>query len=331
MSNLPLKLACWDYDRTRPLIDGRIRSDGIDLAITVMRPRDAFQRMLETGEFDVCEMSLASHVALKSVGDDRFVGLPVALSKMLRHSCLYVRTGAGIKAPRDLRGKRAGTSRYGSTGLVFLRGMLQHEYGIASKDMDWCVGPLNDLAEKAAIPPNLPHHIAIRAATNGRTLEDMFAAGELDALLSNYIPDLFLKRASGIVRLFPDYKAVERDYYRRTRIFPVMHIVVVRADVYRRHPWVGISLYRAFCEAKDLALEGLYDSDALHLALPWLLEHIEEARETFGADYWSYGLEDNRPAFHAIGQYLYEQGLAPRAVAAEELFAPELASALTHP
>jgi 4,5-dihydroxyphthalate decarboxylase len=324
MSNLPLKLACWDYDRTRPLIDGRIRASGIDVETTVMRPRDLFQRMLETGEFDVCEMSLASHAALKSVGDDRFVGLPVALSKMFRQSCLYVRTGADIKEPAELRGKRAGTSRYGSTGLVFLRGLLQHEYGITSKDIHWYVGPLNDLAEKAAIPPNLPRDIAIAAAPNGRTLEDMFAAGELDALFTNYIPDLFLERTSGIARLFPDYKRIEQDYYRRTRIFPVMHIVVVRADVYRRYPWVAASLYRAFCEAKDLALEGLYDSDALHLAFPWLLEHIEEAKKNFGPDYWSYGLEANRPAFQAIGQYLYEQGLAPRALVAEELFAPEL-------
>jgi hypothetical protein len=181
---------------------------------------------------------------------------------------------------------------------------------------------------KGVDPPNLPNDIAIAAAPNGRTLEDMFAAGELDALLSNYIPDLFLQRASGITRLFPDYKAIEQDYYRRTRIFPVMHIVVLRADIYRRDPWVATSLYRAFCQAKTLALEGLYDSDALHLAFPWLLDHIEEAEATFGRDYWSYGVEANRPAFEAIGRYLFEQGLAPRAVAAEELFARRRATAV---
>jgi 4,5-dihydroxyphthalate decarboxylase len=321
---LSLRLACWDYDRTRPLIDGRVRAEGIDLNVTLMRPREVFQRMLESSEFDACEMSLASHAALKSIGDNRFTGLPVALSKMFRHSCIYVRTGAGIAKPEDLRGRRVGTSRYGSTGLVFLRGMLEHEYGIASQDIDWCVGPLNDLAEKAAIPPKLPRDIPIAPAPKGRTLEDMFAAGELDALFSNYIPNLFLAGAGGISRLFPSYKAVEQDYYRRTRIFPVMHIVVLREDVYRQNPWVAASLYRAFRHAKDMALEGLYDSDALHLAFPWLLDHIEEARQTFGADYWAYGLKANRPAWDAVGQYLHEQGLAPHAVVAEELFAPEV-------
>jgi 4,5-dihydroxyphthalate decarboxylase len=321
---LPLRLACWDYDRTRPLIDGRVRADRIDLNVTLMRPREAFQRMLENSEFDVCEMSLASHAALKSVGDTRFIGLPVALSKMFRHSCIYVRTGAGIARPEDLRGKRVGTSRYGSTGLVFLRGMMEHEYGITSRDIDWCVGPLNDLAEKAAIPPDLPRDIRIAAAPRGRILEDLFAAGELDALFSNYIPNAFLPGAGGISRLFPNYKAVEQDYYRRTRIFPVMHLVVLREEIYRQHPWAAASLYRAFRQAKDMALQGLYDSDALHLAFPWLLDHIEEARRSFGADYWAYGLEANRPAWDAVGQYLHEQDLAPRAVLAEELFPPDV-------
>ena len=231
---------------------------------------------------------------------------------------------ADIAKPEDLRGKRVGTSRYGSTGLVFLRGMLEHDYGIANRDMNWCVGPLNDLSEKAAIPAGLPKDIRIGRAPQGRTLEEMFAAGELDALFSNYIPKLFLDGVSGIARLFPNFKDAERDYYRRTRIFPVMHIVVVRADFHRRHPSAAASLYRAFCAAKEFALEGLYDSDALHLALPWLLDHLEEAWRSFGRDYWSYGLETNRPAWDAVGRYLHEQGLSPRAPRAEELFAPDL-------
>ena len=319
MKRLPLKLACWDYDRTRALIDGRVKPEGIDLSIETMRPRDAFRRMLDGAEFDACEMSLASHAMLKARGDTRFVGLPVALSKLFRHSCLYVRRDAGIVTPQDLKGKRVGTSRYGSTGVVFLCGLLQHEYGVVAKDLRWFLGPLNDLAEKPSIPSELPKYVV--AVPKGRTLEEMFAAGELDAILSNYIPELFLKGSPLIARLFPNYKALEQDHYRRTRIFPVMHIVVLREDIHRAHPWVGASLYRAFCRAKDMALEGLYDSDALHLSLPWLLDHVEEARASFGADFWAYGIEPNRPAFEAIGRYLHEQGLAPRIVAAEELFA----------
>ena len=147
-------------------------------------------------------------------------------------------------------------------------------------------------------------------------------AGELDALLSLYIPKLFHERSATIARLFPNYKDVERDYYRRTRILPIMHTVVLREDVYRAHPWAARSLYRAFVQARDLALDGLYDTDALRIALPWLIDHVEEARREFGEDFWAYGLEPNRPAFEAIGRYVHEQGLSPRVVSADELFAP---------
>jgi 4,5-dihydroxyphthalate decarboxylase len=320
MSRLRLTLACWDYDRTRPLMDRRVEPAGIDLDIQVLRPRQAFQRMLDDNEFQVSELSLASYTALKSRGECPFVAIPVALSKIFRHSCIYVRTGAGIDKPEDLRGKRVGTSQYSSTGLVFMRGMLQHDYGLASEDMHWFMGGLNTFVEKPLIPLNLPPKIKLDFLDKGQTLEGMFAAGELDALLSLYIPNLFLQGSPGIARLFPDYRQVEQEYYRRTGIFPIMHTVVVREDVHREHPWVAASLYQAFCAARDLAVDGLYDTDALRVALPWLISHVEETRAVFGKDFWAYGLEPNRPTWEAIGRYVHEQGLAPRPVAPEELF-----------
>jgi 4,5-dihydroxyphthalate decarboxylase len=320
MSKLRLTLACWDYDRTRPLMDRRVEPAGIDLDIQVLRPRQAFQRMLDDNEFQVSELSLASYTALKSRGECPFVAIPVALSKIFRHSCIYVRTGAGIDKPEDLRGKRVGTSQYSSTGLVFMRGMLQHDYGIASEDMHWFMGGLNTFVEKPLIPLNLPPKIKLDFLDKGQTLEGMFAAGELDALLSLYIPNLFLRGSPGIARLFPDYRQVEQEYYRRTGIFPIMHTVVVREDVHRAHPWVAASLYQAFCAARDLAVDGLYDTDALRVALPWLISHVEKTRQVFGNDFWAYGLEPNRPTWDAIGRYVHEQGLAPRPVAPEELF-----------
>jgi 4,5-dihydroxyphthalate decarboxylase len=320
MPKLRLTLACWDYDRTRPLMDGRLQPDGIELDIKVLRPRQAFQRMLDDREFQVSELSLASYTALKARGDCPFMAIPVALSKIFRHSCIYVRTGAGIEKPEDLRGKRVGTSQYSSTGLVFMRGMLQHDYGVKSEDMHWFMGGLNTFVEKPLIPLNLPANIKPDFLTSGQTLEGLFAAGELDALLSLYIPNLFLQGSPRIARLFPNHRQVEEDYYRRTRIFPIMHTVVVREDVHREHPWVAASLYRAFCAARDLAVDGLYDTDALRLALPFLLSHVEETWQVFGKDFWAYGLESNRPTWEAIGRYVHEQGLAPRAVAPEELF-----------
>jgi len=320
MSNLRLTLACWDYDRTRPLIDGRVRPEGIELDVKVLRPRETFQRMLDRNEFDVSELSLASYTALKGRGACPFVAIPVALSRIFRHSCIYVRTDAGIKRPQDLKGKRVGTSQFSSTALVFMRGMLQHEYGLEAAGMHWFMGPLNTFAEKLLIPLDLPKSIRLDFLAAGQTLEAMFAAGELDALLSIYIPKLFLDGSPLIARLFPDFKAVEQDYYRRTRIFPIMHTVVLREDVHRAHPWAAQSLYRAFCAAKDLAVGGLYDTDALHLALPFLLDHVEEAWRVFGKDFWPYGLEPNRPTFAAVGRYVHEQGLVPRVVTPEELF-----------
>jgi 4,5-dihydroxyphthalate decarboxylase len=322
MPNLKLTLACWDYDRTRPLMDGRVKPEGIDLDITVLRPRQTFQRMLDNREFEVSELSLASYTALKGRGDGSFVAVPVALSKIFRHSCIYVRTGAGIATPGDLKGKRVGTSQWSSTGLVFMRGMLQHEYGVAARDMHWFMGGLNSFVEPPLIPLNLPKEIRLDFLSGQATLEQMFAAGELDALLSLYIPNPFLQGAPSIARLFANYKEIEQDYYRRTRIFPIMHTVVLREDVYRAHPWAARSIYRAFVAARDLAVNGLYDTDALRLALPWLIDHVEEAWRVFGKEFWAYGLEPNRPTFEAIGRYVHEQGLSPRLVSADELFAP---------
>jgi 4,5-dihydroxyphthalate decarboxylase len=321
MANLKLTLACWDYDRTRPLIDGRVKADGIDFDIQLLRPRQTFQRMLDDQEFHVSELSLASYTTLKGRGRCPFVAVPVALSKIFRHSCIYVRDDAGINAPQDLRGKRVGTSQYSSTALVFMRGMLQHEYGVADSDMHWFMGTLKGFAERKLIPLELPERITLDFLREGQSLEGMFQAGELDALLSIYIPEIFLQGSPRIRRLFPNFKQVEQDYYRRTGIFPIMHTVVIREDVNREHPWVAQSVYKAFCEAKDLAVEGLYDTDALRLALPFLLDNVEELWRVFGKDFWAYGLEANRKTFAAIGRYVHEQGLSPRVVEADELFA----------
>jgi 4,5-dihydroxyphthalate decarboxylase len=320
MADLKLTLACWDYDRTRPLIDGRVKADGIDLDIKIHRPRVAFQRMLDTQEFEVSELSLASYAALKGRGQCPFVAVPVALSKIFRHSCIYVRKDAGIKTPQDLRGKRVGTSQYSSTGLVFMRGMLQDDYGLRSEDMHWFMGGLNTFVEPPLIPLNLPKAVRLDFLKEGETLEKMFDAGELDALLSLYIPKSFLAGAPHVARLFPNYKEAEQDWYRRTKIFPIMHTVVVREDIHRAHPWVAKNIYQAFCEAKALAIDGLYDTDALRVALPWLLDHVEETWRVFGKDFWPYGLEPNRATWAAVGRYVHEQGLSPRAVSADELF-----------
>ena len=320
MPNLPLTLACWDYDRTRPLFDGRVKPEGIDLDVKVMRPRQIFPRMLEKQEFHVAELSFASFVGLKARGNCPFVALPIALSKIFRHSCIYVRPGAGIATPQDLRGKRVGTTQYGASAVVFMRGMMQHDHGVQPQDVHWFMGGLDAPTQRPLIPLNLPGDIRLDYLEGEATLEAMIEAGALDALFSVYMPSIFLKGSPSIARLWPNFKEVEIDYHRRTKIFPVMHIIAIREDVHRAHPWVAGSIYQAFCAARDLAVASLYDSDALHLTLPFLLDHVEEAWRVFGKDFWAYGLELNRPAFAAMGRYVHEQGLAPRAVSPEEMF-----------
>jgi 4,5-dihydroxyphthalate decarboxylase len=201
--------------------------------------------------------------------------VPVALSKIFRHSCIYVRTDAGIETPQDLRGKRVGTTQLGSTAVIFMNGILQHEYGVMMEDIQWFIGGLTTATQRPLIPLKLPGKIKV-------------------------------------------------DYYRRTGIFPIMHTVALRDDIYREHPWAARSVYRAFCEARDLAVDGLYDTDALRLSLPWLIHHVEETWRVLGKDFWAYGLEPNRPTLQAIGQYVYEQGFSPRIVSPDELFAPNL-------
>jgi 4,5-dihydroxyphthalate decarboxylase len=278
--------------------------------------------MLDNQEFHAAELSLGSYASLVAREESPFIAIPVALSRIFRHSCIYVRTNAGIAEPEDLKGKRVGTTQYGATAIVTIKGMLQDEYGVAPRDISWFIGGLNTPVEKPLIPLHLPKDIHLQFLSGSVTLEAMLERGELDALFSIYFPKLFLKGSPRIARLFPNFKQVEQDYYRRTRIFPIMHTVVIRKDIYRDSPWVAASLYRAFCRARDIAVQPLYDTDALMTALPWLIDHVEESRRVFGEDFWAYGLEANRPSWDALCRYVYEQGLAPRRIAPEELFVP---------
>ena len=323
MPNLKLTLACWDYDRTRPLMDGRVKPDGIDLDIEILRPRQAFQRMLDRQEFQVSELSLASYTALKGRGDCPFVAVPVALSKIFRHSCIYVRTGAGIDTPQDLKGKRVGTSQWSSTGLVFMRGMLQHDYGVKAQDMHWFMGGLNSLRRAAADPARPAEgdqaRFPLRRCDAGADVRRGRARRAAVALHPEAVsrrlavdrapvPELPGDRA-GLLPPHADFP--DHAYGGAARGCPS------RASVGGEEHLPGV-----LPGARDLAVDGLYDTDALRLALPWLIDHVEEARRVFGKDFWAYGLEPNRPTFEAIGRYVHEQGLSPRVVSADELFAP---------
>ena len=265
--------------------------------------------MLEREEFDVAEVSLASYARLKAEGDDRFVGLPVALSRMFRHSCIYVRAGIGIEKPEDLRGRRVGAAQLDSTGAVFIKGMLAHDYDVMPDQVQWVVGGLEAPAQIAA--PARGHGVVELLGAH-ESLKTAFDANRIDVIISNHIPSLFGTSDARLVRLFPNYKVVEQNYYKRTGIFPIMHVVAMRADLHRKESSLAPRLYKAFCDARDLAVSSLYDTDALRLTLPWLIDHVEEARNALGKNYWAYGAEENNKAWNALCDYQVEQQLSPQ-------------------
>lgn len=322
MSKLKLTLACWDYDRTRALFRGTVEPEGIELNCLSLMPSETFHRMFRYREFDVSELSLASYTILKTRGDCPFIAIPVFLSRFFRHSCIYVNAAAGVQRPEDLKDKRVGVPEYQMTAAVFAKGMLKHEYGVSPEDVHWFCGGQEAPGRTSVISFKLPSRFRLEEIPADKTLAAMLEGGELDGLVTPNLPSPFLRGSPSVRRLFPDYKQVEVDYYRRTRIFPIMHTFVIREEIYREHPWVAQSLFKAFSQAKRLAIQDMYQTEALRLTLPWLIDHIEETRAVMGDDYWPYGVERNHTTLDALTLYLVEQGLAERKLKPEELFAP---------
>lgn len=324
MPNLRLTLAVGDYDRTRPLLDGRIRPEGIDLVGLGLPVEEIFWRMARYEEFDASELSLSSYLLARARGDERFSALPVFPSRYFRHSCVFVHAASGIQEPADLRGKRVGVPEYQMTAPLWIRGFLADDYDVQPRDVSWYQGGLEQPGRIEKLKIALPPDVRVEPIPADRTLSQMLAAGEIDALLTARAPSTF--DGQRVRRLFPDARAVERDYYRRTGIFPIMHTVVVRRPVLAQAPWVAQSLYKAFVEAKAIALDQLGKTAALTVSLPWLIQEYEQTRALMGEDYWPYGLEPNRATLEAATRYSYEQGLSVRQLSPDELFAPSTLS-----
>jgi 4,5-dihydroxyphthalate decarboxylase len=318
MHKLQLTLACGRYDRTQPLIDGRVRPEGVDLTFLPLRPGETFWRMLNHGEFDVSEMSLSSYAILRSEGDTRFIAIPVFPSRVFRHSALYVRADATIESPEDLKGRRVGVGDYQMTAAVWVRGFLTHEYGVKPEDIVWVTGkPIR------AIRP--PDGVKVESIPADTTLEAMLERGEIDALISVMIPSEFGKT---VRRLFRDSRKVEIEYYRKTRIFPIMHTLVLKTDLYNEKPWLAVSFYHGFCRARDIAQQSIYDTDALTVSLPWIIDEVEATRRLLGPQVWDYSVEGSLTTLNALLAYLDEQKLSRRRMRVDELFVPNIGGGL---
>ena len=326
MANLHLTLACEDYDRTRALRDGRIKPEGIELNYLVMPVEEIFWRMMKYEEFDVSELSMGAFLTAAARGRRPFMGIPVFPSRTFRHRCIFVHGGAGIEKPEDLRGKRVGIPEYSMTAAVWLRGLLQHEYGIAPSEIHWVQAGEEQPGRKDRVDFAMPAGIRLETKTD-RTLNEMIASGEIDAMMSPRMPTCFVENSGRVRRLFPNYKQVEMNYFRKTGLFPIMHGIVIKKSIYEKEPWVAQTLYKAFCAAKELCMSELYDTNILRISLPWTSAEYEQTRDLMTADYWPYGLAPNRHNLETLHGYLYEQGLIRERLTLDELFARETVEA----
>jgi 4,5-dihydroxyphthalate decarboxylase len=326
VSNLPLTFACGLYDRMLPIYRGDVRADGIDLNFIVMDgsagAREIFDRMGGGLEFDLAEMSSSEFIAHHVRGNSPFVAIPVFPSRVFRHGMMVYNKRSGIKSPKDLAGKRVGLPLYSMSAATWARGHLQHDYGVDLSGITWVEGAVN--APGSHGNPSIPalyKDIAIEQNTSDRSLSDLLEANEIQAMIGTVMPKCFFTNPD-IVRVFPDYREIEKNLYRTKKIFPIMHLVAMRKDTYERNPFIASSLFDAFCASKDRAWNRLRDLGTLQYMLPWMTADLDEIDEVFGRDPWPYGLEPNRPTLEAYMTYLVDQGIIPKAIDIDELFVP---------
>jgi 4,5-dihydroxyphthalate decarboxylase len=330
MNNLKLKVGSYEYDRVRALFDGTVKFDGVDASFeSALIVSDIFERMIRERHFDVSELGMTYYLRTLDFDDSPFIALPVFPNRCFRHSAIYVNTASGIKEPEDLVGKTVGEfAVYGHDAGVWPKGILSDEYGVTPDQCRWIVGALDWPLKPINFIPHLhPANVEVTSVSAGTDLGSMLEAGEIDALISANVPKCVLNNSPKVARLFPDYKLVEREYYQRTSIFPIMHTVVIRRDLLVQHPDLARTIYHGFCNAKDVAVEnyrkGLIFNN-IDIMLPWFSHLINEDRRVLGDDWWPYGVEANRKAVDTFLRYHFEQGLSKRRLTCEDIFVPEL-------
>jgi 4,5-dihydroxyphthalate decarboxylase len=323
LSKLRLSLACWNYDRTRSLMDGSVQPDGIDLTYLNLPVEETFFRMIRNREFDVAEMSLSSYTVSLFREPRPFIAIPIFPSRFFRHSSIYVNSDAGIRAPKDLIGKRVGTPEFQMTAPVWIRGILADHYGVPVDSVTYYTGGEEEPGRSEKQKLELPPRIKIQPIGETQTLAQMLVDGDIDALHTARMPSSFLTRPDRVRRLFPDYEQVEQQYFRDTAIFPIMHTVVIRREVYEQNRWIAQALYKAFVEAQRQTYADLYVTAALKAMLPWLTAHVEQTRAMMGENYWPYGFEPNYKALSTFLRYHHECGLSRHLLEPEALFARE--------
>lgn len=320
MTKLNLSLAVGPYDRTRALVDGTVQIDGVEPACMTLSPEEIFFRAFRQAEFDICELSLSSFTVKTAQGGGPYVGVPAFVSRAFRHTSIYVRTDR-IKKPSDLKGKKIGLPEYQLTANVWARAILEDDYGVKPSDIQWVRGGIEEAGRPEKISIKLPSDVKLEDAPPGKSISALLAEGAIDGFMAPRPPSL-PKNTPNVGWLFPDPVAAAMDYFKRTSIFPIMHIVGVRRELADKHPWLPGAVFKAFEQSKAVALAQLSDTSATKVTLPFIEERLGEARALMGEDFWSYGLNANRKTLETFLRHHHSQGLSSRLVTPEELFHP---------
>jgi len=321
MSQLQISIAMGDYDRNRALFDGRVQIDGCDPVYMLLSPEEMFFRAMRSRDFDITELSFSSYLVKHAQGDCPYIAVPVFLSRAFRHTSIYVRKDR-IRTPQDLKGKRVGIPEYQLTAIVWARSILQDDYGIRPEDVTWVRGGIDTPGRPEKIKLNLPAGVHVEAAPEGTTISQLLDAGEIDGFIAPRPPSGAALQNPHVGWLFDDPTAVAKDYYRRTGIFPIMHVVGIRKEIAAVHPWLPGAVVKAFNASKAAALELLADTSATKVTLPFVEEQLKAAKDLLGEDFWSYGVQANRKTLQAFLKHHHAQGLSSRLVEVDELFHP---------
>lgn len=322
MTKLKLSLAMGDYDRTRPIVDGRVQIDGVDPVPMLLGPEEMFFRAFRHHAFDISELSLSSYSISVARDQAHYVALPIFLSRAFRHTSVYIRTDRGIDRPEDLKGRRIGIAEYQLSANVWARGILKDEHGVSPSDITWVRGGMDTPGRPEKIKVDLPADVSVEAAPEGATLNGMLAEGEIDGFIGPRWPRCFAEGHPHVGRLWRDSVSAAEGFFTRTGIFPIMHVLGVRRSLAEEYPFLPMALVKAFTEAKAMAQAALADTSATKVTMPFVEDTLNRAQALMGPDPWSYGVAANAKVLETFLGYHHDQGLSPRRVAVDELFHP---------
>lgn len=322
MKKLTLSVAMGNYDRTRALVDGRVQIDGVSGIYSTLSPEEMFFRAFRHRDYDISELSISSYCVSVAKGDPHYIAIPVFLSRAFRHTSIYVNANSAINKPEDLRGRRIGIAEYQLSANVWVRGILERDHGVKPSEIRWIRGGMDTPGRPEKLKLKLPDDVHMESAGQNETLNQMLIEGSIDGFIGPRAPRCFAEGDPSVRRLFGNSVAAASDWYQRTGIFPIMHLLGVRRSLAEEHPWLPVALLKAFSEAKDVALDALRDTSASKVTMPFVEDTLASAYDLMGRDYWPYGYAGNETTLETFCDIHHAQGLSRKKLEPAELFHP---------